>query len=714
MFEVGQLVTGNERNTYGCTNQKSLCLIIRKNDRENIEVLIVAHATRSLSSNTYSVYFDYFKECTLEDFLRKYPDANVNEELLNEKLNEIKNMEEKKKMELRMNKEKIGNYTLSVLEKDALRNQIITLLEEYDYDPTEKGVNAILDEWIANKGWIINLFKQHPNYNGKYQITFDSDYQRNCNTQALCDFGYWLEEKSRNVLKEIVIGKFSYIEVYRIYNKLELVLRYAGCICDHGYNAIISGKTVKELKEERNKWYEKYKVYSNSDDIYIDDDVAYSMESYGMKCGLYRISRIIRNYQHSIADEDFAEKINKCFPKVKAVAGQKVSRIINKICKLTGIDKEPDFNREFAKYSDAINPLAIKRHTVISCHPVDYLTMSFGNSWASCHTIDKHNKRGMPNNYSGCYSSGTESYMLDGSSFVFYTVDKSYDGNEYELQDKISRNMFHIGEDKLVQARVYPQTTDGESGIYKQIREITQKVVADCLGVPNMWTNVKGTSECEEVIISKGTHYIDYENFSDCNVSYLKDENSEKNTDYITVGHDPICPCCGKEHDYKEAIECEACYEEYTCEHCGASHDRSEMHEINGSWYCANCCFYCEYHGEWERYPDDSIYVRNYGRVCDNALNYGDDFFFCVNCNEYFYDDGNAIHTEDDKYFCNEDCAESAGYRHVEDYGWYPKDELYYCDECGKWVLPKDWNDDHVCCNDCALEKDEEDEREVI
>ena len=716
MFNVGDLITGTSSNTYAYTNDESLCIVTEIRSSEEIMALIVAHNSyTNYISDSYPVHPGDFKLCTLEDFIKTYPSATVMNNL-DAKLNEIKLMEAKKKMELRMNKEKIGGYTLSILEKDALRNEIITLLKEYDYNPTDKGVNAILDEWITNKGWMLNLFKQHPNYNGKYQIAFDTDYQRKCNTQALSDFGYWLESKATNIRKEYQIGKFSYREIYNIYNKLSDIVRSADNILYYNYTVLLNGKSVEEIRTEKQLWYKKAMEYTDNEQVYVSNGDAYSKESYNMYKNFIDTIYIIKNFTEPLANEYFVENVNHYFPTVKAVVGQKVSRIINKICKLTGLDKEPDFNREFAKYSDAINPLAIKRHTVISCHPIDYFTMSFGNSWASCHTIDKQNKRSMPNDYSGCYSSGTLSYMLDKSSFVFYTVDKSYDGNELELQDKINRNMFHMGEDKLIQARVYPQTTDGESGIYKQIREIAQKVISDCLNVPNMWTNVKGTSECSNMIYSDGTHYRDYENFSDCNVSYLKNgEDNHKNTNYINVGHDPICPCCGEEHDYQEAIECQDCYtDKYTCENCGVSHDREDMHEIDGYWYCNSCCFYCEYHEEWERYPGDSTYINGYGRVCDNALNYGDDFHYCEQCDEYFYNNGDAILTDDGTWFCDEDCAESAGYRYVESDGWYKRDELYYCEECDEWVHTDDWDSEHECCVNCVPEEDEEDEREAV
>ena len=146
-------------------------------------------------------------------------------------------------------------------------------------------------------------------------------------------------------------------------------------------------------------------------------------------------------YTSQYIDSELADELNKICPEVHAHDGQKTSRVINKLLAYIGVGKHPEYNREFAKYADALNPLKITRHTILSVNPLDYLTMSFGNSWASCHTIDKQNKRNMPNSYQGMYSSGTISYMLDSPSMVFYTVDASYDGNDFWHEPKINRQM---------------------------------------------------------------------------------------------------------------------------------------------------------------------------------------------------------------------------------------------------------------------------------
>ena len=722
MFKVGELITKIEEGDYSITTPRALCIVDEVKER-TIIVTVVAHADKL--SYTGHVEAQQFKHCTYNEFMTQYPNAKLTSSYTAEQLRQINNEEnvEEKKMELRMDKKKFGEYVLTEEERKSLKQEIIDLLEEYDYNPTDVGVNNIIDEWVKNKGWMVNLFKKHPNYNGKYQIVFDTDYVRACDKEAINSFGCWLENRAHMLKQEKKIGAFTYQETMDIYDKLDNICEHMRYIQNKGYKADVNGKTYDEMVAEKNRWLKKYQRYFSAErngEIYTYNNKAFSRESWDLYRNMTHFAQVIRSNTEAVATEVFANNTNGYFEKAKAVAGQKVSRIVNKVYTLAGLQTDREFNQEFAKYSDGINPITFTRHTILSCHPVDYLTMSFGNSWASCHTIDKHNKRGMPNDYSGCYSSGTLSYMLDETSFVYYTVDNKYNGNEYELQDKINRNMFHIGEDKLVQGRVYPQTTDGETGIYRQIREITQKVIADCLEAPNLWKNFKGIDDCRYAISSTGTHYPDYTNFEDCNVSYLKNETDEINKNKIIVGHYPICPNCGKEHSHQEAVECENCYnDQKSCYNCGYHYDEGDMHYIDGDWYCEDCCFYCEYHEEWEiGDPDDAIYVQGYGKVCEDALEDNDDFYTCDRCGDYFYKHNyrgeDYIETEDDKTFCCESCAERAGYTSTSDGYWYPESEVHFCEHCENDVHDDDWNEELGCCTDCEDEvKAEKEENEV-
>ena len=363
-------------------------------------------------------------------------------------------------------------------------------------------------------------------------------------------------------------------------------------------------------------------------------------------------------YTDQFITSELANIINRVFPEAKAVAGQKMSRVINKICTLLGLSKLADYNREFAKYADALNPLLIKRHTVLSVNPLDYLTMSFGNSWASCHTIDKRNKRDMPNNYSGCYSSGTISYMLDEPSMVFYTVDASYNGNEYWDQPKINRQMFHYAEDKLVQGRLYPQDNDGNNSAYTPYRNIVQKIISEIFDFPNLW---KVSRDFNCYIYSKGTHYKDYCQYENCNMSR---PNGNENENYMTIGHMPICIECGNEHDTEDNINC--CYSQNVCSSCGRRISNDEAYFINDEAYCNGCVSYCDICDNY--YPNgDGTYIASEDRyVCDSCL---DQYYTqCERCGEYV-DNECVTHVESEYDVCS-DCLEE-----------------YYsiCAHCGEW-----------------------------
>lgn len=390
--------------------------------------------------------------------------------------------------------------------------------------------------------------------------------------------------------------------------------------------------------------------------------------------------------------QDMLDMIKAEYPDFKGAVGQKTSRAMNKLFCMVGLDKHPDYNREFAKYADALNPLKITRHTVISINFLDYLTMSFGNSWASCHTIDKENRRGMPESYSGCYSSGTLSYALDQSSMVFYTVDAKYGGDEYYFEPKINRQMFHFGEDKLVQGRLYPQSCDsGFVDEYNQFRNIVQEVLALCLGVPNLWTLKRGTEACREATLSIGTHYKDYLCYDNCNVSALKDSG---NALCMVIGAQPICIECGCRHDTAENINC--CAEGHYCEDCGCLVNEDEAYYIDGCWYCGDCVSYCEECREWYHRSDCTWVDSIDGYVCDYCLD--QHYIRCEDCDEYHHIDDSTWVESIDGYVCD-DCLSDNFERCEGCYEYFRKDDMRYDDE-----------NDCYYCNDCydEVRKNEE------
>ena len=155
----------------------------------------------------------------------------------------------------------------------------------------------------------------------------------------------------------------------------------------------------------------------------------------------------------------------------------------------------------------------------------------------------------------------TTTYQLDGSKIVsenrngniiqyYYHETNSviglrYNGNEYFFQDKINRNMFHYGNDILVQGRVYPQGNDGNTDLYKVFRNYMQDELSPLIGLTDTIWRKKDSGRVSSNVQSYGVHYRDYTNFSSCNVSYPR-ERSDSSDNVITIGHSGVCPHCGR------------------------------------------------------------------------------------------------------------------------------------------------------------------------
>ena len=521
-------------------------------------------------------------------------------------------------------------------ERNYLLNSMKDLLDEYDYDYTTRALNSIIDEWASQKSDLIEKFKKHPNYlEGQFMIAFDTDYERVVSKKGSYDFSNWLTA---------ICSKREFAE-----------------------------NLPKEMEEQRIKdgcAYLPYKVYEFLDNL----------------------SQIATR---TITD-DTANSINEMMPNIHAHSGEKTSRVVNRICIYLGYDKFEDYNSKFAQYADSLSPLKITRHTVLSINPLDYLTMSFGNSWASCHTIDKGNKRGMPNSYEGQYSSGTMSYMLDETSMVFYTVDASYDGIEYWDQPKISRQMFHYGKEKLIQGRLYPQSNDYDGEDYTPNRNIVQKIIADIHDFPNLWTIKKGTDEIQSYVYSRGTHYRDYIHFKKCSLSRIKGSNNEES---ITIGATPICVECGYTHDNSESINCCHIPNTRICEDCGCviEYEDDEIW-VGDCCYCRDCVAYCDICGEYHR--GESTYIeRDNVDVCEYC--FSEYYHVCRECGDYIHND-DAYYCADGDYYICPDCFE---------------DSYMTCPECGEIFPVEDMQeyDTNWVCQDCyetLAENEEEEEAE--
>lgn len=601
----------------------------------------------------------------------------------------------------------ISNRTGEILVTENQIQNLISegteLLRQFEYEdgmnyPTDY-VDKIIRTSLENKREIIEVLSKHPNWNKeKLMIVFSHDYERGILKDAANEaYNDLYNMGVRNILPKKVKTPYSPYElnclVRSALKKLEVV---------DNYSWLKSFVPIKSLKDEYERLRNlKFKLNSEFSEFDYDDwNYFTNREDLERWLKLRKTLRLFEDYGCVQYPTDyFVGMLSELCPEIKGITTEtKMTRVFGKVAKYFGLDKVEGYNAAFPRLGDALNPIKVKRHTIVSCNPIDYWTMSFGDTWCSCHNIDKTHLRessrlGMYGD--GCCSSGTESYMLDESSVVFYTVDAKYDGIDYEMQDKKNRQMYHIGKNKFIQGRLYPQGNDGADEAYAETRAIMQKVMAECFEMPNLWVYKKGTSRCAEISESTGTHYRDYEHFDNCSVSYIK-LNEYGNIDRdvkIHIGHYPICPGCGGEHSYQENIVCLDC-RGHKCEICG---DDAETYcEDEEEWRCTEHSFYCDYHERYEVYDSNHefYHVDGYGDVCEEAINHSGDFVQCYNCDDYIYTESDDYVRINDRYYCCEDCAVNDGWR--------------YCNCCDEWVSEDDYNEEQDMCNNCAESEEQE------
>lgn len=383
-------------------------------------------------------------------------------------------------------------------------------------------------------------------------------------------------------------------------------------------------------------------------------------------------------------------------------AGQKQSRIIGALCRNFGIDrlnyskketfmidgelhtreKSAGYNALFAAMADSYNLAKRERCLTLSTNINDYLLQSIGTSWSSCMNIDKQNLLRTPDgmhHYSGMYSGGVLSYATDKVTLVATYITPGYEGGEPQLCMKEHRCLFFFNPNTgvLGQSRVYPDGRDGgEPNIAKEMRNIVQKAIAQCLGVPNLWKVEKGTSAYDQYATDEGVQYGDYNNYSDVNVSILctRDESVPIK---IHIGNsDQICPCCGHVFEREDAIMCYNCYSDCVCEHCGCALDRDDAYTDydNEHVFCSVGC--AEEAGWCLPCDTDDGYLRR----MDNC-------HYCES-NErwYYYDDDGAATVDGDDWFPNNDVASYYGYVYAVDEGLYARE-----DDCSEDDYDGDW-----------------------
>ena len=353
---------------------------------------------------------------------------------------------------------------------------------------------------------------------------------------------------------------------------------------------------------------------------------------------------------------------------IKAVKGERTARCLRKFFDSIGLTAYPSFEKIYAKVADSVSPMEKKLKLIFSVHPLDYLSMSHGDNWDSCHSIKNR----------GCYMGGTLSYLMDGVSIICYTLPSNATA-PYWRNGKISRQMFMWdGEKTFLQSRMYPDYTK-----YPQRTEDYRKAFEKIIG-EDTYREISASGKLTNV--DGYTHYPDY-NYSQYNTK-LYTALSEGDVQPLKIGHMAICPKCGKYHNAHGNI---CCYDEATCDNryntvsaqnlyyeCAVSHDLSVNGEINhndGKFYKYQYVSYCTVCGK-------KIYGIPY-----EIEDYSD--AICDDCFERYL---HAPTDQQERYYCD-------GYDEYK-IPLFDGDPIY----CGSYVYCPDYIDEHMTKCDCCGE----------
>ena len=560
--------------------------------------------------------------------------------------------------------------------KTSISKKVYDLLTHYGWNATTKACDKIVNKWWDAKANLRAMLRNHFMWDEEQQaVIFAANYGTSQNVKEIENFCDWIIDNAK-VLK---IKEMAFV------------------IPD--FYDLSTMQRLDRQDAEQKRLIEEGKATENMAYVHFAD--GYFMERERCKQWEYLEDfTTVENLSGSIIDNEFVE-ITKVFgEKLTAVAGQKKSRYIAKLYKAFGygsivqmediirngetIQKDFGWNYHFAAYGDAVNPLNITKYTVFSINILDYLTMSFGKGWASCHCIDKDNVDRRNHTYDGCYMSGTLSYGLDESTAIFYTVDETYEGEMWKAP-KDRRMNYHLAPNgkSFCFGRMYPDGRDGgETGLAAQFRKTVQLILATALDENNLWqAPQKGTSACEEHVYmdeDEATNYDDFFQYSDCGMSAMV--GAEFST--INVGHAPICIHCGDEHDKKNSLICDECAGIHICHRCGSRIDPDDgIEAYDGNWFCDDdCADGAEYH-----YCINDGYWHHDNECCHD--DYDDDYYYM-----YYYD---GIIPEDDYWYSCREHAENDGWIelcHDGDYDWYRESECETDAYTGERISP-DWDE---------------------
>lgn len=588
---------------------------------------------------------------------------------------------------------KLVKYPINV---EKIESQVFECLDHYQWSYNTDIVRQIVNDCLTNKANVIDTLSTDPDWDWeKLAIHRKSNYEQVVDERQLNDCSYWLYYKMKDIpvfndvvkdldpLRSIKSIRWSISMFGNILRNFDFIESAFGKWTAD--NTVIFGNTreqastrLKNLKKiEKNKCDAFTGVYTpeclqrrfdfDNFRVFIKDVATSEKFTTGEYKGKWN--------KEAVAEfNSYAKKLN-CTTTAKV--GQKFSKPILALLIELGYDKIEGEKSSFvdtwgwnqfkAKLGDAVSPQSYTRHTLLSVHPVDFLRMSMGNSWQSCHTIDKlqlDNREG--DSYEGQYCQGTLSYMRDSVSFVYYTAKETLPDNaDFCFEDKYTRQMFHIGSKEnpfFVQGRMYPQSNDtGSKGLYAQYRQNVEAILAKAWDCENQW-EVKPSRENSGYFNSEGGHYRDYTSYDACRLC-VQQEVDLTTLQPITIGSESICIECGYSCNDNTINCCNPLGSNSCCLCSEHRNDYLNWSDTEDNYLCDNCSGYCDYCRTYHRIDDFNYRTVNDEYICERELNESDRYVYCEDIDEYA--------EYDETYYCEYNGCNYYDLDNAKDDGYY-------------------------------------------
>lgn len=405
-----------------------------------------------------------------------------------------------------MNKAELSAKWGKYCDTNTLVDDVMELLTTYRHRNTVHGVCTLLDKFFTNKESLIKLFASSNHYIGNLRIKTTQSFDRQINRSEISRFftthrGEFMVQKPLMRVDDKGCAQMDYMKADTKFVDL---------------SSLVDNAALKEMVENLRKF----------------TDNGITMESYNFNNQVQQYWYFFQEQCCSNIRQDLAPRYDSKAPSFKA--GMKTSRAFNAYCHYYGLDKKETYNKSFAQYADLVSALKRNMDYVISLNPLDYLTMSNGVSWHSCHRLN-----------GGGWKGGCLSYMLDKTSIITYVVEDIKSNAKIHLIPKYYRQMIHYDDGMFMQNRLYPQENDGAVDLYDKFRGFLKEEFNEILNNDGEWDVEGGSTACVDHARSTGAHYVDYTHNNRCNIFYPHAKATDMRSKILRIGHEGICTYCG-------------------------------------------------------------------------------------------------------------------------------------------------------------------------